>query len=214
VVYQGSQRVTGCQFTFTCDGSLARVPVGYLWLRSRKIAAEALAGKVYAPVGHATSYHADYVLPYWADSLDKVAVIGRHIFYRLPGTVGAKSQFAGRYAGAEPLPPAPPTNVLPIDPAALQDPAALTPLPPEPKVEEDRIEAIAAGSRAAVSEQRIDLAADLARGTLIIGEPDGTTAKKKSAVTDTAKTCGSGNDGPVKAIRADDLRAGASTTDC
>lgn len=26
VIYQGSERTTGCQFTFTCDGSLARAP--------------------------------------------------------------------------------------------------------------------------------------------------------------------------------------------
>ena len=26
VVYQGSERVTGCQFTFTCDGSLKWTP--------------------------------------------------------------------------------------------------------------------------------------------------------------------------------------------
>ena len=54
VVYQGSNRTTGCQFTFTCDGSIARAPVAYLWARSRRIAAEALAGKVFMPIGHAT----------------------------------------------------------------------------------------------------------------------------------------------------------------
>ena len=107
VVYQGSDRTTGCQFTFTCDGSLLRAPVEALWARARKIAEEALAGRVFAPVGHATSYHADYVLPYWADALDKTVQIGRHIFYRLPGTYGDGRSFFQRYAGAEPQLPVP-----------------------------------------------------------------------------------------------------------
>ena len=107
VVYQGSDRPIGCQFTFTCDGSLLRSPVESLWTRSRRIAEQALAGRVFAPIGHATSYHADYVLPYWADSLDKTIQIGRHIFYRLRGAYGDGSSFFQHYAGAEPLLPNP-----------------------------------------------------------------------------------------------------------
>ncbi|MDP5103072.1 MAG: cell wall hydrolase, partial [Erythrobacter sp.] len=42
VVYQGSERSTGCQFTFTCDGSLARRPSGTGWARAQRIAADAL----------------------------------------------------------------------------------------------------------------------------------------------------------------------------
>ena len=103
VVYQGSERTTGCQFTFTCDGSLMRAPVASLWSRSRKIAEEALKGKVFAKVGHATHYHADYVLPYWADSLDKTVQIGRHIFYRLRSVYGDKRAFSQPYAGVEPV---------------------------------------------------------------------------------------------------------------
>jgi hypothetical protein len=102
VVYQGSERRTGCQFTFTCDGSLARTPSGYGWARARRIAAEALAGKVYAPVGHATHYHTVQVLPYWAPSLIKSAVIGAHIFYRWSGTWGQPKAFRDNYAGVEP----------------------------------------------------------------------------------------------------------------
>lgn len=30
----------------------------------------------------ADHYHADYVYPYWADSMEKTVVIGRHIFYK------------------------------------------------------------------------------------------------------------------------------------
>ncbi|WP_425506791.1 cell wall hydrolase [Sphingomonas rhizophila] len=94
-VYQGSERVTGCQFTFTCDGSLRRIPSRAGWDRARKIAADALVkGTVFAPVGHATHYHADYVVPYWAASLRKQVQIGAHIFYRLPGSSAAPTHSA------------------------------------------------------------------------------------------------------------------------
>ena len=90
VVYQGPMRAGGgCQFTFTCDGSLARTPVASLWARSRQYAAEALAGRTFAGVGLSTFYHANYVFPRWAPRLVKTATIGAHIFYRLPGLQGA-----------------------------------------------------------------------------------------------------------------------------
>src|SRR4029078_6672102 len=47
VIYQGSERGTGCQFPFTCDGSLLRTPAPALWTRARKIAEESLDGKVF-----------------------------------------------------------------------------------------------------------------------------------------------------------------------
>jgi spore germination cell wall hydrolase CwlJ-like protein len=102
VVYQGSTRVTGCQFTFTCDGSLARRPNEASWNRARQVAHAALAGAVFAPVGYATHYHANYVVPYWASSLAKNAVVGAHIFYRWAGGWGRPPAFAKRYAGVEP----------------------------------------------------------------------------------------------------------------
>src|SRR3546814_6340378 len=65
VVYQGPMKPGGgCQFTFTCDGSLARRPLEGGWSRARRIAAEALAGKVYRPVGHATHYHTLSIYPH------------------------------------------------------------------------------------------------------------------------------------------------------
>ncbi len=102
VVYQGHERRTGCQFTFTCDGALARAPMASYWARARKVAEAALAGYVFAPVGNATHYHTDWVVPYWASSLTKSAVIGTHIFYRWAGGWGRPAAFAQRYAGAEP----------------------------------------------------------------------------------------------------------------
>ena len=101
VVYQGSTQSTGCQFTFTCDGSMLRAPERSYWLRARAIAAAALGGAVFQPVGMATHYHANYVVPVWAPHLVKNAAIGAHIFYRWKGTWGTPAAFTQRYSGAE-----------------------------------------------------------------------------------------------------------------
>jgi spore germination cell wall hydrolase CwlJ-like protein len=103
VVFQGSQLSTGCQFSFTCDGALARPPVEPLWGRARAVAERALDGHVVRAVGTATHYHADYVVPYWIPSLAKLNKIGAHIFYRWSGGLGLPGAFTGRYAGGEPL---------------------------------------------------------------------------------------------------------------
>lgn len=91
VIYQGSERRTGCQFTFTCDGSLRRrVPLSY-FEAARPIAEAAMDGALPDRVGQALFYHAHYVLPKWAPRLDRVAQIGAHIFYRQPGTLLAQA---------------------------------------------------------------------------------------------------------------------------
>ena len=114
VVYQGPMRAGGgCQFTFTCDGSLAIRPAGESWLRARRIAAAALAGAVYAPVGLSTHYHTQQVLPVWAFRLAKAAVVGAHSFYRLPGGWGDSGTYGRRYAGREPSPALVIANRLP-----------------------------------------------------------------------------------------------------
>ena len=81
VVYQGSKRTTGCQFSFTCDGSFRRRPVHLGWAAARRSARRALAGEVFADVGRATHYHTDWMVPYWRDSLVKIARVGTHLFY-------------------------------------------------------------------------------------------------------------------------------------
>ncbi len=105
VVYQGPMRAGGgCQFTFTCDGSLRFSPSGPAWDRARRLAAAALSGSVYAPVGYATHYHTQQVVPTWAYKLVKSAVVGSHSFYRMQGNWGSPSAFTQRYAGREPSP--------------------------------------------------------------------------------------------------------------
>jgi spore germination cell wall hydrolase CwlJ-like protein len=84
VVYQGAHRVTGCQFTFTCDGSERDAPKGRAWQNAQRIAAHAMMGLSRPLTDEATHYHASYVDPYWAPGLLKTERIGRHIFYRSP----------------------------------------------------------------------------------------------------------------------------------
>ena len=102
VVYQGSQRRTGCQFSFTCDGSMAARREPGAWERARGVAEAALAGQVYAPVGSATHYHTTAVSPWWAPSLAKIGLLGAHVFYRWRGALERALTFRQAYAGAEP----------------------------------------------------------------------------------------------------------------
>ena len=123
VVYQGAQRASGCQFSFTCDGSLTRKPAAEAWARSVFVARQALDGFVYRPVGSATHYHADYVFPYWAATLVKLRQIGAHIFYRMTGPAGKADAFDGRYEGGETV----------LSPEILGGGDALTPNAPSVK---------------------------------------------------------------------------------
>lgn len=103
VVYQGVNRPV-CQFSFTCDGSLNRRPNPAKWQEAEDVARAALGGYVETSVGHATHYHANYVSPYWAPKLVKIAQLGAHIFYRWPGKWGTPGAFSGRYSGMEAIP--------------------------------------------------------------------------------------------------------------
>ncbi len=101
VVYQGASLATGCQFSFTCDGSRERAPMAPFWQRAQAAARRALAGGVAPEVGTATAYHAFYVLPRWSPTLVKITQIGAHIFYRFPGPAGEAATFDRAYGGGE-----------------------------------------------------------------------------------------------------------------
>ena len=114
VVYQGAERPTGCQFTFACDGSLARRPAAAGLARARAVAEAALNGVVSLTAGQATHYHSVWIVPRWAGELAKVAIIGHHVFYRPPRPYGG-------YVMPVPVPSAasPPIAAVPaIAPAA------------------------------------------------------------------------------------------------
>ena len=82
VVFQGSERRSGCQFSFTCDGSMQARLNQRKWKAAEELAGAVLAG-IRAPVSrNATHYHASYVTPYWAAKLTPTATIGTHKFYK------------------------------------------------------------------------------------------------------------------------------------
>lgn len=125
VIFQGSERQTGCQFSYTCDGSLRRKPSRFHWNRAGKVAAAALSGKIASPVGTATHYHTTEIYPYWAPSLRFLGTIGAHRFYSWKGNAGKASAFNQGYRGREPLPGPKPraqtVNIAPsLDPIALE----------------------------------------------------------------------------------------------
>ena len=124
VVYQGSERATGCQFSFACDGAMARLPARAAWDRAARVAADALGGSVFAPVGMATHYHTYAVTPAWNRSLVMTGVYGAHFFHRWKGWWGTSAAFSQRYLGREPFPGP--------HPKAVQAVAAA--LPPTPRV--------------------------------------------------------------------------------
>lgn len=108
VVYQGAGRSTGCQFSFTCDGSLSRIMPAAAWKRAREVAADALGGAVDKRVGLATHYHTDWVYPYWSPQLTKLAQVRTHLFFGWPGAWGGPAAFGRAYRGGEPSSSAPP----------------------------------------------------------------------------------------------------------
>lgn len=87
VVYQNRHHYHGCQFSFACEGRSLRVTEPEAWRTAVRIAGAVSGGRTYlSDVGASTHYHANYVRPGWARRLEKMDVIGHHIFYKLrPG---------------------------------------------------------------------------------------------------------------------------------
>ena len=82
VVYEGSERSTGCQFTFTCDGSMEKAPRGKAWDRSVKVAEFMLSGGHTPITNKATHYHTVEVNPAWSNTMRMTRQVGTHVFYR------------------------------------------------------------------------------------------------------------------------------------
>ena len=87
VVNQNRRHYNACQFSFACEGKSLRIDEPDAWQRAVRIASEVTNGKTYvSDIGGSTHFHANYVRPRWARRLEKMDVIGHHIFYKLrPG---------------------------------------------------------------------------------------------------------------------------------
>ncbi|MEG3123905.1 cell wall hydrolase [Sphingomonas sp. GB1N7] len=138
VVYQGSEKTSGCQFSFACDGAMARAPAKASWNRAMRIAAAALYGSVLPSVGEATHYHTYAVTPAWNRSLVMTAAIGAHFFHRWQGYWGTPQAFRQVYRGGEPVPgPHPrdltPEQIAPVTMASVSvAPVTIAALPKSP----------------------------------------------------------------------------------
>jgi|TARA_B110000483_G_C18172302_1_gene533709 spore germination cell wall hydrolase CwlJ-like protein len=72
-----------CQFSWYCDGKTDVPMDNDSWEKSRKHARDMYVHGAYRGVTEgATHYHAHYMRAYWASSLNRVARMGQHIFYR------------------------------------------------------------------------------------------------------------------------------------
>ncbi len=110
VVFQGSGRRTGCQFSFACDGSMRGGHETSAWKRARKVASRVLAGAAIADVGSATHFHTTAVAPAWGPQMRRVAQVGMHVFYKF------NPRRAMQAAAQAPLAPAVLTSAPPETP--------------------------------------------------------------------------------------------------
>ena len=89
VVKQGKKNADGsmvrnaCQFSWYCDGKHDRPQDEDLWIDAQMLAWQVVHENKYRGITEgATHYHATYVKPRWASTLQLVGRIGAHIFYR------------------------------------------------------------------------------------------------------------------------------------
>lgn len=127
VVFEGSDRQTGCQFTFTCDGAMKRIPPEGAFARARGVARAMLDGKVDPEVGLATHYHTDWVHPVWSTAMDKLARVETHLFFRWRGKWGGAAAMAQGYGGVEPNIPAL-SGLSPVHRGEAPDGVAMSPV--------------------------------------------------------------------------------------
>ena len=74
-----------CQFSWWCDGKSDNMKDGDAWRKAQEIAYRLVNDYKHRGLTEgATHYHATYVNPKWAPTLDLVGRIGTHIFYRWP----------------------------------------------------------------------------------------------------------------------------------
>lgn len=71
-----------CQFSWYCDGKSDDPVDSKTWIESILIARRVVQGEWSDITEGATHYHADYIHPFWADSLNRTTTIDNHLFYK------------------------------------------------------------------------------------------------------------------------------------
>jgi len=67
---------------FSWTGMSLDSPAGASWERAVKVAQDVYYGRRATELHGATHYHATYVTPDWSGERERIARIGRHVFYR------------------------------------------------------------------------------------------------------------------------------------
>ena len=95
VIYQGDHKPSWkdpsklvpvrnrCQFSWYCDGKSDDPYDSDAWNEAVLISSQIIKERKYRGLTEgSTHYHADWIEPYWAPTLQAVGTIGSHIFYR------------------------------------------------------------------------------------------------------------------------------------
>ena len=86
VTRQGGERLlSGCQFSWWCDGRSDQPRDKKAWRESYDMALQVYWDRSRDQTDGALWYHADYVAPRWRKAFEPGPRIGRHLFYRRPG---------------------------------------------------------------------------------------------------------------------------------
>jgi len=85
VVQQGG-KTPPCQFGWWCDGVPNAPTDAVAWSQAQQIARTVLAGQRADPTGGALYFYSTTLDPAWARRKVAARVIGRHVFFRLPGS--------------------------------------------------------------------------------------------------------------------------------
>lgn len=90
VVFQGKVGTEGgtpalnqCQFSWYCDGKSDIPTEEDSWQQAQIVAYNIINHRKFVGITEgSTHYHAHYVDPYWAPTVEMVGTIGQHVFYR------------------------------------------------------------------------------------------------------------------------------------
>ena len=104
VVYQNSERLHRCQFSFACDNRSDVPKNASAFARSMEMAeftnrmkvhldSDPYAGSPFAVLSDMTHYHRHDVNPVWSKKLHRLQQIGNHVFFK-------SDRVVGRYRGA------------------------------------------------------------------------------------------------------------------
>lgn len=79
----GSMKRNACQFSWYCDGKSDKPKDQDRWVEAQSVAWNMVEENKFRGITEgSTHYHATYVEPRWASTLQLVGRIGAHIFYR------------------------------------------------------------------------------------------------------------------------------------